>query len=151
MGYRQILSHINLKDLAWLKHRQDDWKFLKCWLQYEGNIPNLACWITFCVACEAWRHKGITLSFVCLSVRLSVCHTRRAMFRRRHMHSSECCHYIFEKCFGFFFFFRKTELVLFILQISCCCDNKLYKSIDALLTMWFIFQNKRLSSLGWML
>ena len=43
---------------------------------------------------------------VCLSVRLcpsvsvrpsvclSVCHTRIAMFRRRHMHSSECCLYL---------------------------------------------------------
>ena len=30
---------------------------------------------------------------VCLSVCLSVCHTGIAMFRRRHMHSSECCHY----------------------------------------------------------
>ena len=30
---------------------------------------------------------------VCLSVCPSVCHTRRAMFRRRHMHSSKCCHY----------------------------------------------------------
>ena len=29
------------------------------------------------------------------SVCLSVCHTRIAMFRRRHMHSSECCHYFF--------------------------------------------------------
>ena len=28
-----------------------------------------------------------------LSVYLSVCHTPIAMFRRRHMHSSECCHY----------------------------------------------------------
>ena len=34
---------------------------------------------------------------ICLSVRpsvcLSVCQTRIAMYRRRHMHSSECCHY----------------------------------------------------------
>ena len=28
--------------------------------------------INFCVACEAWRHIGITLSVVCLSVCLSV-------------------------------------------------------------------------------
>ena len=42
-------------------------------------------------------HIWITLSVVCLSVllsvRLSICHIRIAMFRRRHMHSSECCHY----------------------------------------------------------
>ena len=30
---------------------------------------------------------------VCPSVSPSVCHTRIALFRRRHMHSSECCHY----------------------------------------------------------
>ena len=30
---------------------------------------------------------------VYLSVSPSVCHTPIAMFRRRHMHSSECCHY----------------------------------------------------------
>ena len=38
---------------------------------------------------------------VCLSVRpsvcLSVCHTRMAMFRMRHMHTSECYHYF---CFS---------------------------------------------------
>ena len=31
----------------------------------------------------------------CPSVCPSVCHTRIAMFRRRHMHSSECCRYFF--------------------------------------------------------
>ena len=34
--------------------------------------------------------------------RLSVCHTPIAMFRRRHMHSSECCHYfkyIYFRCY----------------------------------------------------
>ena len=29
------------------------------------------------------------------SVCPSVCHTPIAMFRRRHMHSSECCHYFY--------------------------------------------------------
>ena len=42
-------------------------------------------------------HIGITLSVVCLSVRLSVCHTPIAMFRRRHIHSWECCHYFWYK------------------------------------------------------
>ena len=41
------------------------------------------------VSREAWRHIGITSSVVCTSV----CHTPIAMFRMRHMHSSECCHY----------------------------------------------------------
>ena len=63
----------------------------------------------FCVTCEAQRHRGITLSGVCLSVcssvRLSVClsaclvvtlswKSRIAMFRRRYMHSWECCDYV---------------------------------------------------------
>ena len=40
------------------------------------------------------RLLSVRLS-VCPFVRLSVYHTRIAMFRRRHMHSSECCHYFF--------------------------------------------------------
>ena len=44
------------------------------------------------------RDHFVRLS-VCLSVRPpvcpSVCHTRIAMFRRRHMHSLEYCHYFF--------------------------------------------------------
>ena len=37
---------------------------------------------------------------VYLSVCPSVCHTPIAMFRRRHMHSSECCHYFHNALFS---------------------------------------------------
>ena len=51
----------------------------------------------FCVACKAWRHIGLTLSVVCPTVCLSHFSVTlsKAMFHRRHMHSSECCHYFY--------------------------------------------------------
>ena len=51
----------------------------------------------FCVGCKAKWHVGITLSSLCLAVCLSGSYTffavtHRAIFRRLHMHSFECCH-----------------------------------------------------------
>ena len=47
------------------------------------------------------KHSDTYGSLCPSSVCLSVCHTRRAMFCRRHMHSSECCHY-FSRFYSYF-------------------------------------------------
>ena len=82
----------------WLKVGSElPYGFLKIKCDYHHGWPTFS--TTFCVAFEVNRHIGITLSGVCLSVCLSGSHTflvvtHSSMFRRRHMHSSECCHYV---------------------------------------------------------
>ena len=57
---------------------------------------------------------------VCPSVCLSVCHTRRAMFRRRHMHSSECCHYflVISRSNGLCMPYLKSPLLIIFWQMD---------------------------------
>ena len=64
---------------------------------------------------------------VCPSVCLSVCHTHRAMFRRRHMHSSEWCHY-FNKILPC----RAIEL-----QTRTSFDKKMNSNMNKNLSLYF--------------
>ena len=78
------------------------------------------------------RRPSVCLSVrpsVCLSIRPSVCPSvtlSKAMFCRRHMHSSQCCHYFLTSSFLYSFrsihlslsFFTSTIICFFSVQMS---------------------------------
>ena len=73
-----------------------------CQLSYDSSVMVLRkvviLWFAIAFLCRlrsiaTHRDHFVRRLSVRPSVCLSVCHIRRAVFRRRHMHSSECCHY----------------------------------------------------------
>ena len=93
-----IFTFTNITFDSWILSRLLGWFIVTIACIYHSDLQSLQVFLCRLQSLATHRDHFVRRPSVCLSVSLSVCHTSsvtlsKAMFHRRLMHSSECCHY----------------------------------------------------------